>query len=333
MISFQAGLPSMIELDALAAPLPRNIHDNEAFTETCTALPAALPDSADTRISFLIAKSKLAFAFARALSDVKGSSILPPAKILEIDRKLREVYNDVPRMYQLGALSSQDSLVLISSRFVLASIHHKSLCVVHSRFLEIAKTDPAYLYSRQVCLSSAMTILRFQAVQNQAIPVDGGSRSVTKYQTSLVIHDYLLAATIISAEMFSTSAILEPQLRAGIPTRAEMVRALASSAQIFSEMAGRSIEAYKAADVLRMLVRRLAATGTSATGARRSMMPGSTNLDSTSVIQPDVAWNGDRGDNLGSEPLLAELEKESAPWRSYPEAYAKSSDGARLQSG
>lgn len=258
LVSFQMGLPSMITPRLLEAPLPRNIHDDDSFSEDCSMLPPALPDSEPTQISYLIAKAKLAFGLARALEEITGSEPIRWERMLEIDRELRHIYDNVPNYYKIGQLSTEDSLVLVSCRFVLSSIHHKSLCTVHSRFLEIAKFDHKFIYSRRVCLSSAMSILRFQAIQNQDIPVDGGLRSLTNYQTSLAIHDYLLAATILAADLSSSTPenTTNQQPLPGVPTRSEMIKALRLSAQIFGQMQDQSMEAYKAADVLDMLVRK-----------------------------------------------------------------------------
>lgn len=252
------GLPSMISPRLLEMPLPRNIHDDDSFHEACPTLPPALPDSEPTQISYLIAKTKLAFGFARALEEINRADAMQWERVLEIDRELRHIYDNVPDYYKIGQLSSEDSLVLVSCRFVLSSIHHKSLCVVHSRFLEIAKSDYRFIYSRRVCLTSAMSMLRFQAIQNQDIPVDGSLRSLTNYQTSLAIHDYLLAATIITADLCSSAAdnTTNQQPLHGVPTRSEMVKALSLSARIFGQMRDQSMEAYKAADVLEMLVKR-----------------------------------------------------------------------------
>jgi hypothetical protein len=261
LISFQMGLPSMISPRLLESQLPRNIHDDDSFNEDCPELPPALPDSEPTQISYLIAKTKLAFGFARALEEINRADAMQWERVLEIDRELRHIYDNVPDYYKIGQLSGEDSLVLVSCRFVLSSIHHKSLCVVHSRFLEIAKSDYRFIYSRRVCLSSAMSMLRFQAIQNQDIPVDGSLRSLTNYQTSLAIHDYLLAATIITADLCSsaTDKSTNQQPLHGVPTRSEMVKALSLSARIFGQMQNQSMEAYKAADVLEMLVKKFEA--------------------------------------------------------------------------
>jgi len=262
MLSFQMGLPSMVGLQFLEGPFPRNIHDDQNFNEDCTAVPPALPDSECTQVSYLIAKTKVVFGFARALDEINRSNAMRWERVLEIERELRHIYDNVPEHFKLGQISSQQSLVLVSARFTLSSIHHKSLCVLHSRFLESTNADDRFLYSRRVCLSSAMSILRFQAIQNQKIPIDGHLRSLTNYQTSLAIHDYLLAATIITADLCSghtADNIAGLQVMQGVPTRIEMIKALELSSRILGQMRDESLDAYKAADILHMLVRKFEA--------------------------------------------------------------------------
>ncbi|KAK4980739.1 hypothetical protein LTR42_001048 [Elasticomyces elasticus] len=258
MLSFQMGLPSMIDQRALKGPLPRNFHDDHGFDEECTVIPPTVPDSEPTQVSYLIAKANLVFGFAHALHESTCGAEMTPERLLEIDRELHQIYDRVPEYYKLGQLSSQQSLVLVSARFTLASIHHKSLCVLHSRFLRSANVDQRLSYSRRVCLGSAMSILRYQAVQDQEIMIDGRLRNLTSYQSSLPIHDYLMAAAIITATLCSERTAeegLHHQRTNGGPTRIEMVKALALSAQIFGHMRDSSLDAFKAADVLNMLVK------------------------------------------------------------------------------
>ncbi|KAK5170545.1 uncharacterized protein LTR77_005133 [Saxophila tyrrhenica] len=269
MISFQLGLPAMVDLWDSDANLPRNIYDAD-LDEDCTELPPALPDSEPTEVAFLLAKTKLAFGFSRAAAEINRSPSVRYERILEIDRELRHVYDSIPGSYKLGALSQQDSLIRTSAKFTLANIHHKSLCVVHSRFMKLARSDNRYSYSRKVCLQSAMSMLRIQAIQDQDIPVDGRIRSLTNYQTSLTIHDFLLAAAIISSDLCSSNSSPEKQtLTPGFPSRADMTRALSISAQIFGRTRDCSREAGKAADVLSMLVNKLEAGESAPNEARQ----------------------------------------------------------------
>ncbi|KAK5705673.1 hypothetical protein LTR17_021453 [Elasticomyces elasticus] len=272
MLSFQMGLPSMIDQRALKGPLPRNFHDDHGFDEECTAIPPTVPASEATQVSYLIAKANLVFGFAHALHESTCGAEMSPERLLEIDRGLRQIYDRVPEHYKLGQLSSQQSLVLVSARFTLASIHHKSLCVLHSRFLHSASVD-RLSYSRRVCLGSAMSILRFQAVQDQEIMIDGRLRSLTSYQSSLPIHDYLMAAAIITAALCSDHTREEGmhhQRTQGVPTREEMIKALALSAKIFGQMRESSLDAYKAADVLEMLAKQFEAKDRCSSSTRRA---------------------------------------------------------------
>lgn len=264
LFSFQIGLPSMIRLRNFEKTLPRNIYDDSPFHEGCKVLPPAVPDTEPTKISFIIAKTRLAYGFACALKEMDLVDSVPYERVLEIDRGLRKMYENVPEHYKLRSMGdqTQDPLPLIFSRFTLANIHAKSLCVVHSRFLELSRKEKKYEYSRRTCLESAMALLRYQAIQHQDICVDGRTGSLTKYQTSLTIHDYLLAATIISAELcLSAPAPAFPDLGqrpplAG-PSWMDMFTALDASTNIFSQMRHKSIEAYKASDVLGMLLKKL----------------------------------------------------------------------------
>lgn len=267
LFSFQVGLPSMTKISNYEPSLPRNFYDDDSFNEGCKGIPFPLPNTEPTEISYVIAKTRLAFGFAQALQELEPRELVSYERVLEIDRNLREEYANVPLMYKLGDMSEQteDPLPLIFSRFTMASLHHKSLCVLHSRYLEKARTNEQYLYSRRICLESAMSILRLQAVQHYDFSPEGKLRSLIKYQTSLSIHDYLLAATILSAELYlgkpddtNTSRSTRSSLSA--PSWIDMLTSLDRCANAFSQMRDKSIEAYKASDVLGMLLRKFQAS-------------------------------------------------------------------------
>lgn len=298
MFSFQLGLPSMVGLRSFEDPFPRNIHDDQLH-EDCTTIPPELPDSDLTQVSYLRAKTKLVFTFARALDEINRSDPMRWERVLEIDRGLRRVYNNIPEYWKLDQLSSQDSLVIVSARFTLSSILHKSLCVLHSRFLDSKDTDDRFSYSRRVCLTSAMSILRFQAIQNQKIPIENRLRSLTNYQTSLTIHDYLLAVTIITSDLFSSR---NQQAVQGVPTRIEMIKALELSSQIFAQMRDQSMEAYKAADILKMLLAKIEAENRNANPLRSEL-----HREATNMTPPDY--------HTGSDPSTVPIRFSQHPSR------------------
>ena len=256
LFSFQAGLPSMVRVRVSDANLPRNIHDDTGFHETCLELPPARPDSEITHISFLVIKTRLVSGFARALKEMNRPTRVAYERVLEVDRELRDMYDNVPEYYKLYPLSQTgfDPLPIIASRFMLANIHHKSLCVVHSRYLEAARMDSRYIYSRRACLESAMRLLSFQAIQHNKSSASGGRQATARYQTSLTTHDFLLGATIVCAELsLDKDPVGIAQRKDTGPSRAELLAALERSARIWHHMRDHSMEAYKASDVLGML--------------------------------------------------------------------------------
>jgi hypothetical protein len=259
MFSFQLGLPSMVSIRSQEDPFPKNIHDDVHFNEDCTSIPPALPDTELTEVSYLIAKCKLVFAFARVLDEISQTTLMRWERLLELDRELRRIYDEqIPEYWKVERLTTPDTIVAVSARFTLCSIYHKALCVLHSKFLDRTGADQRYVYSRKTALTSSMTILRYQAIQNQQLPIDDNMRSLTNYQTSLTIHDYLLAATIITAELCSGR---NPAAAQGVPMRSEMIKALETSSRIFWQLRDSSIEAFKAADVLKMLVQKFQMEG------------------------------------------------------------------------
>lgn len=260
LFSFQHGLPSMVKVEPTVKGLPRNIYDDGGFGPSCTELPAPRPASEPTPISYLIAKARLALGFAQALKELNQEEAPSPyERVVEIDRSIREIYAQVPDHFQLRSMLEQqhDQPSLIAARFALANMHHKILCAIHSRFLEAARMDARFAYSRRACLESAMALLNMQAVQHQEVRAGEQTRNLTKYMTSLTAHDYLLAATILCTELCLDRGKEAFMYQVTGPTRDKMIECLDRSADFWSQMREESIEAYKASDVLGMLLSKL----------------------------------------------------------------------------
>jgi hypothetical protein len=257
--SFQHGFPSMVKIESPEKILPRNIYD-ESFGPQSVELPSPLSDSEPTQISYLICKARLALGLARALKELNREDTPPPYEnVLEIDRSIRETYAKAPDHFRLRSMAEQqhDQVSLIYARFALASVHHRALCVIHSRFLEAARMDSRFVNSRRTCVESAMALLSLQAIQHQEVRAEGQTRRLTKYINSLITHDFLLAATILCTELSIDRGRNPFPFPVTGPTRAEMIESLDQSADIWSQMRDESIEAYKASDVLGMLLKKL----------------------------------------------------------------------------
>ena len=282
LFSFQVALPSMIRIGDSDTELPRNIYDDE-FDEESTSLPPARPASEATPISYMIAKGRLSFGFGRVLEEINGVQRKGYDEVLKIDRGLRDIYESIPDHLKLRPMSEQTlaPISLIMARFSLATVYHKSQCVLHRRYLRLARNGNRYMHSRRQCLDSAMSLLNFQAIQHQQSRERGRLRSLRNHVNSLTAHDYLLAATIVCTDLYGSrdrpngdndvstpsTSVSGGSISQGsnmsmdgayVPglnyTREDYIRALEESRDVWMANRDFSIEAYKASELLNVLL-------------------------------------------------------------------------------
>jgi hypothetical protein len=282
LFSFQVALPSMIRIGDSDTELPRNIYDDE-FDEDSTTLPAPRPSSEATPISYMIAKGRLSFGFGRVLEEINGVQRKGYDEILKIDRGLRDIYESIPDHLKLKPMAEQTlaPISLIMARFSLATVYHKSQCVLHRRYMRLARNGNRYMHSRRQCLDSAMSLLNFQAIQHQQSRERGRLRSLRNHVNSLTAHDYLLAATIVCMDLYNTRERLSNDNDVSTPntsvsggsisqgsnmstdgayvaglnyTREDLVRALEESRDVWMGNRDLSMEAYKASELLNVLL-------------------------------------------------------------------------------
>lgn len=279
LFSFQVALPSMIRIGDSDTELPRNIYDDE-FDEDSTSLPPARPATEPTPISYMIAKGRLSFGFGRVLEEINGVARTGYDEILKIDRGLRDIYESIPDHLKLRPMAEQTlaPISLIMARFGLATIYHKSQCVLHRRFMRLARNGNRYMHSRRSSLDSAMQLLSFQTIQHQQSRERGRLRSLRNHVNSLTAHDYLLAATVLCMDLYKSrerpendvstpsTSVSGGSISQGsnmsdgsyIPglsyTREDLIRALEDSCEVWRSNRDLSMEAYKASELLNMLL-------------------------------------------------------------------------------
>jgi Fungal specific transcription factor domain len=297
LFSFQISLPAMIRIGDSDTDLPRNTYDEE-FDEDTSILPPSRPASEPTTISYMITKGKLAFGFGRVLEEVNGISSKPYEEIVKIDKGLREIFEAVPEDLKLRPMNEQYHLPVtqILARFQIAAIYHKSQCVLHRRFLRLARNNPRYAYSRRTCLESAMAILNFQNTMHHETRDIGRLRNRKSWFSSLTAHDFLLAATIISTDLYlekqradasAASAATSPRTnfsdsnsaRSGSISEAygfnmgmehsqeDLLTSLEESRDIWTGLRDESMEAYKASEILNLVLAELKAPKGQSQGA------------------------------------------------------------------
>jgi hypothetical protein len=146
----------------------------------------------------------------------------------------------------------------------------KAELVLHRPFLLLGRTDSRYEYSRLACLNAALEILDFQkALDLETRP--GGRLWSNKWRlwsvswrfSSLVSLDFIIATTVLAVDLDKDLTTLKPasehpadrvRSRNEEPTRAEIVRALTDTYEIWMHSSQTSREAKKVAAAVRLVL-------------------------------------------------------------------------------
>ncbi|KIW97665.1 uncharacterized protein Z519_01249 [Cladophialophora bantiana CBS 173.52] len=348
LFSFQVALPSMIRIGDSDTELPRNIYDDE-FDEDSASLPPARPASEATPISYMIAKGRLSFGFGRVLEEINGVTRKGYDEVLKIDRGLRDIYESIPDHLKLRPMAEQTlaPISLIMARFSLATVYHKSQCVLHRRYMRLARNGNRYTHSRKQCLDSAMQLLSFQAIQHQQSRERGRLRSLRNHVNSLTAHDYLLAATIVCMDLYNhrerpdsgnndvstpSTSVSGGSLSQGsnmssdgayVPglnyNREDLIHALEESRDVWMANRDLSIEAYKASELLNVLLYHIKLPFSpnnpqnSQLPAGSQQPPGSNNDEQNAAMTLGMLQAGGVGSN-GQGGGISQAASPGAPW-------------------
>jgi hypothetical protein len=164
LLSFQAGLPPVIQEDECDTEQPRNLLDTD-FDEDCELLPPSRPSSDPTAMLYYCEKSRLAKLLRRVIRHVLSLKNPTFEETMQIDKDLTEAHLLVPpslRMKPLGS-SFTDRAYIILHRLNLELLYLRSSCVLHRKYLTHERGNPTYKDSRAACLGAALQILEYQA--------------------------------------------------------------------------------------------------------------------------------------------------------------------------
>ncbi|KAL2009577.1 hypothetical protein VTN00DRAFT_5384 [Thermoascus crustaceus] len=264
LFSFQVGLPSMMRTGDSDTEIPRNLYD-EDFDEDSKELPPPRPQNEPTQVSYLIAKARLAYAFGRVIEHTSSVKSGPYETVMEIDNELRRARDLIPEHLHIRPIEEcqLDPTALIMSRFSVMSVYHKAQCVLHRRYLARARENPRFAHSRRTCIDSSMELLRFQSILHAETRPTGRLRNKRYQVTSLSSTDFLLAATIVCLDLYhgiQLQAAGRPSgdlYTWGFERREEMLAAIQQSKEIWNELRDESMEAWKAAEILGVMLGKL----------------------------------------------------------------------------
>jgi hypothetical protein len=265
LFSAQAGMPPIVRPRDTNAEIPRNIYDDELF-EDMKVLPPSRLESEATPTLFLINKTRFIYKLGEAVEMIESLTCSSYDEVMKCDQEAKELYENIAPHLKIRSMdeSARDPSTLIMQRFTLDLLYLKIVCVLHRRYVAIARTTPRFNYSRRACIDASMTMLQHQATLHRECQPGGRLRSVKWFISSLTTVDFLLAAMIVASDLYHT-ARMERQGRAPLADtyiwsndrRNEMLDAIETAVGIWDGLKDGSMEAYKAHATLNVMLNQL----------------------------------------------------------------------------
>lgn len=264
IVSFHVGLPSMISAIETDVRLPHNLHD-EDLDEDCDELPKERPHTDWTIMTYPIHKSRLLSVFSQIGRQAHALHSPNYADVLSLDEALTETWRSIPSYMNVRPLADcvGDPPALLIQRFGLGSLYNKSRCVLHRRYLAEPVPKKEHDFSRQQCLEGALTLLEYQRVISDACQPGHLLGQNGWFISSLVIHDYLLAAMVVylviqNEHYAAPDSEHSWQARDGSsPSKDGLKDMLRRSYNIWSKVAEDTAELNKTADTIGVMLERL----------------------------------------------------------------------------
>lgn len=267
LVSFHLGLPSMINGVESDVTPPRNLLD-EDFDETTRELPPSRPAATEyTPMTYSIYKASICEVFGRVAR--QAHALAPPshAEVMAIDALLEARWAAVPAFLRVRPLNTciTDPPAQVVQRFGIGALYQKARCVLHRRYL-VERDSPAseHAYSRRTCLLGALALLEYQNALFEATKPGGLLSQNGWFVSSLAMHDFLLAATVVYL-VLQNERYDEPGGEFGwmdkdtpLPNKQQLMDAMTRSHRIWKEVAAASPEVKKAPEVLEVMFRKIA---------------------------------------------------------------------------
>lgn len=294
LFSFQIGLPSMIRLGDCDTELPRNLYDDE-FDENTKVLPPSRPNTEPTPVSYMRAKASMSFAFGKVVERLH--LVISPSydEIMAMDQDLLNARAELPPHLRMKSLedSIMDPGALVMQRFNLSILYNKGQCVLHRKFLAKGRENNRYAHSRRTCVDSAMDLLSHQATLHYESQPGHRLHGMKVFISSITAADFLLAAMIVSLDLYygadvegagQSSADLYTW---GLERRGDMIRALEISREVWLETKEQSMEAFKASEILMVMLNKLKTSRNQANKPTQNSFPFSASTNTTQNSSTD----------------------------------------------
>ncbi|KAJ5477185.1 hypothetical protein N7539_007329 [Penicillium diatomitis] len=260
-VSIQAGLPPTIIRDQCDIEEPRNLTDDDLIP-TATVLPPSRPLSEKTAVLFPIILKRVLVADAEIIGKNCSGKGLPYDEVLRMDGHLQAISASIPPQLRIRSLGEAiaDSPSTITERYNIDLIYQKSLCDLHRRYLVQHRLDPAYEYSRKVCIAAAKAVLQHQSDIFEAGSAGGQLSFASFFFTPIVAVHFRSAAMLLCLEIscqsrFDLKQHLSPEQRQAIlDQRKDLSNEIERAHSIWDQLRHQSKEASKTADALQIML-------------------------------------------------------------------------------
>jgi len=283
LVSFHIGLPGMVQAIESDAEHPRNLRD-EDFNENSTDLPAGRPESEMTPMSYILCKGRICRVFGQIAVQVNHISPPPYSEVLHLDKTLTQAFTEVPMRFQVVPLelAITDSVDIIIQRFSIAVLYYKSRCVLHRKYLIREKHNPQFAFSVKAGLDASVQLLRFQSSIHDAVQPNNLLSRETWFISSLAIHDFLLAATILYLILAQAIKATEGRnIQNVLEKHHELITLLERSRDVWNET--RSSEGKNASEILQKMIEKIKLAVRPGTSADTKTLSGASKISHLSL--------------------------------------------------
>ncbi|KAG9232543.1 fungal-specific transcription factor domain-containing protein [Amylocarpus encephaloides] len=267
--SCQVGLPRMVRDNMYDTQGPRNLADGD-FDENTTVLPPARSKDDLTQIGFHNVKHAITDVFGKIVDLANSTASVSYDEVMKLDKTLHETHQATPE--DIKARSVDDlkigSNTTRTRKTGVWITFNKSRCILHRKFFTVSKETGTYPYpySMKSCVDASMNILQSQIYLHSQTRLGMPLYHRRWIASSLMSHDFLLAAMLICLYMghcMSIDSLEQRNAQLGIrvkSTREDMLQALRDSHGIWQESSSTSREAMKAAQTLEAILNKVKGT-------------------------------------------------------------------------
>ncbi|KAI0390694.1 hypothetical protein F5Y17DRAFT_48618 [Xylariaceae sp. FL0594] len=274
MFSYQVSLPTMIYEHDTDTKLPHNIFDEE-FGVNTKVLPPSRPVTEPTPIAYMISKARLSIEFGNILQAVtRVGKHVPYEDIMQHDRKLREILDEFPPHLKLKTLDgSHDPVTLTIARYNLDLLFQKIMCMLHRKHLLRARTNPRYAPSRRAAMDAALeTLNHLRSIHRECQPT--GRLRTMKWYVAATSKDTLLPTMLVVTDLHhDLSSAPANESFWSTEQHENMIKTLEDVRDIWQGLSAESVEAFKAATILRIMLEKIKSPEKKTAGSGGTPLP------------------------------------------------------------